>query len=101
MKPDLSPQNATPAAGRRSYTLEIRNGLQSIYADVYTPETLEALGVLAPFDDDCRALMKARIERRALRGQLKPGHRLPGFCVDDSANPDQGRGRSQRPLRGQ
>ena len=73
MTPELSPQNATPAAGRRSYTLEIRNGVQSTYADVYTPETLEALGVLAPFDDDCRALMKARIERRALRGQLKQG----------------------------
>ena len=73
MKPALSPQNATPAGGSRSYTLEIRNGLQGIYADVYTPETLKALGVLVPFEDDRRALMKARIERRALRAHHKQG----------------------------
>jgi malate synthase len=48
-------------------TLEIRRGLESSYADVYTPHALAALEALAPFDDDRKAVMAARIARRAAR----------------------------------
>lgn len=48
-------------------TLQIRGNLASTYRDVLTPEALTALAALAPFDADRKAIMKARIERRAAR----------------------------------
>jgi malate synthase len=48
-------------------TLRIRDGLVDTYPDVLTPATLDALNALAPFNDRRRALMRARIERRARR----------------------------------
>lgn len=47
--------------------LEIRGGLAGSYSAVYTAPALAALRQLAPFDTDRRALMAARIERRAER----------------------------------
>jgi malate synthase len=51
--------------------LEIRGNLESAYADVLTPEALAALEALAPLDADRKAVMAARIERRAARARNK------------------------------
>src|SRR4051794_12656537 len=50
-------------------TLEIRGNLQHAYADVYTPEVVAALEALAGLDADRKALMAARLERRAARAR--------------------------------
>ena len=50
-------------------SLETRGRLADAYADVYTPEALEALRVLAPLDGDRHALMADRINRRAARAR--------------------------------
>ena len=67
-----------------SRTFEIRNGLARDYADIYTPDALAALDVLAPLDADRQALMAARIDRRARRARnreriafLDPASRIP------------------------
>ena len=49
--------------------LRFRDGLLENYGDVLTPVALEALNALAPLNDDRRALMRARIERRAKRSR--------------------------------
>jgi malate synthase len=49
--------------------LEIRERLASNYGDVYTPEAVEALAALVRFDADRKALMTARIRRRAARAR--------------------------------
>src|SRR5215470_10242773 len=49
--------------------LEIRGSLENVYADVFTPEAVAALEALAGLDADRKALMKARIERRAARAR--------------------------------
>ncbi len=54
-----------------SRRLEIRGNLRSAYADVYTPEALAALDALAPLDEDRKALMAARIDRRRRRAQAR------------------------------
>src|SRR5262245_56193881 len=58
---------------RRSFMaareLEIRGDLESAYADVLTPEAVAALEALAGLDADRKALMEARIERRAERAR--------------------------------
>src|SRR6266581_3971897 len=50
-------------------TLEIRGNLENAYADVYTPEAVAALAALAGLDADRKAVMAARIERRAARAR--------------------------------
>ena len=50
-------------------TLEIRGNLGNSYADVYTPEAVGALEALAPLDADRKAVMAARIQRRAARAR--------------------------------
>src|SRR5688572_11914096 len=50
-----------------SRPFEIRGNLESSYPDVFTPEALAALTALAPLDADRKAIMKARIARRAAR----------------------------------
>jgi malate synthase len=52
-----------------SRRIEIRPGLDSQYADVLTPEVLSALDALALFDEDRKAVMTARIARRADRAK--------------------------------
>src|SRR5436305_427783 len=51
--------------------LEFRGNVASAYADVLTPEAVAALDALAGFDADRKAVMAARIERRAARSQDK------------------------------
>src|SRR6187455_3018449 len=50
-----------------SRPIEIRGTLETSYPDVFTPEALAALAALAPLDADRKAVMKARIARRAAR----------------------------------
>jgi malate synthase len=52
---------------KHAVELEIRRDRREAYPDVYTREAVAALDVLASLEDDRRALMKARIRRRALR----------------------------------
>src|SRR5258708_7821174 len=52
-------------------TLEVRGQLKSAYPDVFTPEAVAALAALARFDVDRKAVMAARIERRAARARNK------------------------------
>ncbi|HEY6362246.1 MAG TPA: hypothetical protein VIX63_14130, partial [Vicinamibacterales bacterium] len=49
--------------------IRIRGDLKRLYDDVFTPEVLSALEVLAPLDVNRRAAMTARIERRARRAR--------------------------------
>jgi malate synthase len=49
--------------------IEIREGLERQYADVYTAEVMTALATLAPLNEPRRALMDARIQRRARRAR--------------------------------
>src|SRR5262245_14149046 len=51
--------------------LEIRGNLANAYADVFTPEAVAALEALARLDTDRKALMAARIARRAARARNK------------------------------
>src|SRR5579872_2273224 len=51
--------------------LEIRGSLETAYADVYTTEAVAALEALAGFDADRKALMTARLARRAARARNK------------------------------
>src|SRR5437868_6376255 len=51
--------------------LEIRGNLESAYADVFTPEAVAALEALAGLDADRKALMAARLARRAARARDK------------------------------
>jgi malate synthase len=54
--------------GRR---LQVRGTLESDYKDVLTPEAIVALEALAGLDADRKAVMAARIERRAARARDK------------------------------
>ena len=49
--------------------IRVRGDLKRLYEDVFTPEVLSALEVLAPLDVNRRAAMAARIERRAKRAR--------------------------------
>src|SRR5438093_3177655 len=51
--------------------LEIRGNLESAYADVFSPQAVAALEALADLDADRKAVMAARIERRAARARNK------------------------------
>ena len=67
---------------------EFRDGILADYADVYTPEVLKALEVLAPLDERRRERMAGRITRRQQRakageriGFLDPGSLIPGTQI--------------------
>src|SRR5262245_16395847 len=51
--------------------LEIRGNLENTYADIFTPEAVAALEALVDLDADRKAVMAARIERRAARARNK------------------------------
>src|SRR6195256_572980 len=51
--------------------LQIRGNLEDAYGDVFTPQALRALEALAGLDADRKAIMAARIERRATRARDK------------------------------
>jgi malate synthase len=62
-------------------TLDIRDPLLPAYADLLSAPVRDALHALAPFDDERRALMAARIARRATRAR----DRQPIAFLDGSA----------------
>src|SRR5262245_38475350 len=49
--------------------LEVRGNLENAYADVFTPEVVAALDALAGLDADRKAVMAARLARRAARAR--------------------------------
>ena len=68
--------------------IQIRDNLQSLYNDVYTPGALAALEALAHLNGDQKALMAARIARRDRRFRegerirfLDPGATIPRTCI--------------------
>src|SRR6185436_10343366 len=78
----MTQRNATPDDPR---ALQIRGDLERTYRDVCTPAAMAALAALAPLNESRRALMAARIQRRAARASerkritfLDPGMRIPG-----------------------
>jgi len=77
------------------HALQIRGNLEGSYPDVYTPEALAALAVLAPLNEPRRALMSARIQRRAARARggqriafLDPASTIPGTDIGVQAARD-------------
>lgn len=52
-------------------TLTIRDNLQATYTDIYTPEALASLELLAPLNNRIKAVMATRMQRRATRQQTK------------------------------
>jgi malate synthase len=72
--------------GRRA--LEIRGNLERTYPDVLTEEAVAALEALAGFDAERKAIMAARIDRRAGRARnrqrvafLEPQSRIPRTAI--------------------
>jgi malate synthase len=63
--------------------IEIRSTARAAYSDVYTPDAVEAIKVLAPLDDDRRAVMASRIARRQARaaGQQRIGFLDPNSTI--------------------
>lgn len=79
-----APSGGSAGPSGEGPALELRRGVASAYADVFTPEAGRALRALALFNSDRLALMKARIERRAER--LREGRRI-GFLDPDATIP--------------
>ena len=75
-------------------TLEFRKTVKADYPDVITPDAVRALEALARFDIKRKALMSARIERRADRARQ---HQRIGFLDPDSARSAAHRSRSATP----
>src|SRR4051812_17928110 len=68
--------------------LEVASRAAASYADILTPDLRAALYALAPFDDERKALMDARLERRRQRsrdrqpiGFLDPSTSIPGTAI--------------------
>jgi malate synthase len=68
--------------------LDIRPAARTAYPDVFTREALDALHKLAPFDDDRKTVMTARLARRAARardrqpiGFLDPRTTIPRTAI--------------------
>jgi malate synthase len=73
-------------SGQDSSRLRFRDGIRKSYADILTPQALDALDALVRFDDERKQLMRARIERRMAR--FKQGQRIafldPAAAIADS-----------------
>jgi len=54
-----------------SKNMTIRGNLLEVYSDIYTPEVLDALDSLAPFNTDVKEIMAFRLKTRAERQQQK------------------------------
>ena len=52
-------------------TIQIQNGLENSYADVYTTQVMAALSSLARFNEDQKSVMVKRIKRRMQRSMDK------------------------------
>jgi malate synthase len=71
-----------------AHTLQVRGDLLRSYGDVFTEEAMAALAALAPHNAPRRALMEARIQRRARRARdrqritfLDPATTIPGTDI--------------------
>ena len=62
-----APARPQPTAIGPRKTIQIRHNLQVVYADVFTPETLDALEAMASLNEDQKELMSKRSERRLRR----------------------------------
>ncbi len=82
---DHDPKSA--GRSKEAPALEIREGVEQDYADIFTPEVKAALAALAKFNSERIALMDARIRRRAARAKDK--QRI-GFLDPDSVIPRTG-----------
>lgn len=67
--------------------IQVRDDLKTLYSDVYTSQVMEALGLLARFNQDRARLMTARIRRRTRRARQKERIR---FLDPDSYIPGTG-----------
>ena len=56
---------------RVSEKIIIRDNLQELYGDIYTPDVVRALEFMAAFNKDVKQVMKERIQRRMYRIQNK------------------------------
>ena len=77
-----------PTRLRASDAPEIRGDLARVYGDVYTTDAMAALAALMPLNEPRRALMAARIDRRAARARdrrriafLDPDSTIPGTDI--------------------
>ena len=61
--------NQLSGSTTRSIQLEVEDGLSQTYADVITPEVMAALDALAIFNQEQKAVMAARIQRRLQRAR--------------------------------
>jgi hypothetical protein len=78
--------------------LEIRANLEQSYPDILTREALAVLAELVSLDADRKAVMRARIDRRARRAR----ERTPIAFLDRGSGfkgPDRRRGRMRRSKR--
>jgi malate synthase len=71
-----------------AHALQVRGDLLRSYRDVFTPEATAALAALAPLEAPRRALMAARLQRRARRAHdrqriafLDPAATIPGADI--------------------
>ena len=78
----MSQTTAANRAGADSRNLEIAGNLAIAYEDVFTPAAIDALGSLAQFEDERRAVMRRRIERRTTRAR----NRQPIEFLDPESN---------------
>ena len=62
-------------------SLHVRGDLKNQYSDVYTPEALAALEALSDFNEDQKALMEKRYQRR--NNRYKDKERIPFLNPDD------------------
>src|SRR5262245_48622841 len=60
-----------PSVSTVQEPVQIRDGLQEAYADVFTAEVLDALNAMARFNAAQKELMAIRMERRAERFRKK------------------------------
>ena len=66
---NLSKESLKAVSGNKG--LQIRDGLENDYPDVYTPEVTDALKALSVFNKDQKMLMEKRYGRRAQRFRNK------------------------------
>ena len=66
---NLSKESLRVVSGNRG--LQIRDGLENEYPDIYTPEVIDALKALSVFNKDQKMLMEKRYARRAQRFRNK------------------------------
>ena len=80
----VPPDRPSRSVTREDATPEIRRGLEEEYPDVYIPEARRARAGLAGFVPEVRAVMEARLRRRAERA--RSGQRI-GFLEPDAVIP--------------